>query len=112
MVNCNLNDDGAKCVADVIASHPNLNSFNLSYNGFDEKAAYFFAKALNSSRSKLQNLDLSKNPFKDEGMKLIGGALRKNRHLKSLNINETEFIYEGMVALIDSMNYNHSLLKL
>ena len=69
------------------------------------------ARAL-CGNSKLEILELQKNPIRDEGARELADMLMQNKTLKHISLNECEITEQGAQALQNSLEHNDTLLQL
>ena len=66
-------------------------------------------KIINTSNDAYSRLDLSKNQFKDEGVKVLSQTLIRNTSIFHLNISDNLITAEGAEMLFLSLN-NHQYI--
>ena len=69
------------------------------------------ARAL-CGNSKLEILDLAKNPIRDEGARALANTLKQNKTLKYIGLYGCEITEQGAQALQNSLEHNDTLLQL
>jgi len=79
----NIGDEGAKCIADVLAVNKSL-----------------------------QDIDLSSNNINLEGAKYLADALKENDTLKELAIDKNNIGNGGAAKLAEALQFNHSIKTL
>lgn len=90
-----------------------LIALNLAGN-FNHAAREWLLKilALLQTNKGLKRIDLSQNPFLDEGAECIAEFLRHNTSLTSLELSQTRMKDAGLVALSGSLHVNSTLQEL
>ncbi|XQJ28865.1 leucine-rich repeat protein, putative [Leishmania guyanensis] len=111
-----LGDEGARIVAEMLGSHPNLTSLDLSDNHIGDLGAVAIAEAfILSSSSRIESLNLSVNHVGDVGFQAIAEALTKtnNRHFTALDLacNDavTDVGRDALVRAVPNMRHVYSL---
>ncbi|XP_074615858.1 F-actin-uncapping protein LRRC16A-like [Acropora palmata] len=111
-----IEDRGVVHLAGILCKLPHgLVSLSLADNGITSKGAISLGQALKSNKyneSSLQKMDLSKNPFKGEGVAGLCEFLAKPNMLTHLNLSGTECpldllfgaVFRGCVQHLASIN--------
>ncbi|KAM4532818.1 NACHT, LRR and PYD domains-containing protein 12-like [Fundulus diaphanus] len=106
-----LYDSGVKLLADSLKS-PNckLKELRLKQCGMTTEGCQYLARCIASNPSHLRELDLSKNTFDDEGMKLLSDVL-KTCCLDTLRLKQCGITTEGCQYLARCIASNPSHLR-
>ncbi|KAM4532822.1 NACHT, LRR and PYD domains-containing protein 12-like isoform 2-T2 [Fundulus diaphanus] len=106
-----LYDSGVKLLADSLKS-PNckLKGLRLKQCGMTTEGCQHLARCIASNPSHLRELDLSKNKFHDEAMKLLSDVLRRCC-LETLRVSECGLKAKGCTDLASALYSNPSSLK-
>jgi len=107
----NIDDEGAKLIADTLKVNHTLEKLYFSSNNIGVDGAKYIADALKVNYS-LKTLDLSSNNIGADGAKQIADALIVNYSLESLNLHETTICDDGAKAIADALKVNYSLKTL
>jgi hypothetical protein len=103
----NIDDDGAKAIADALKTNHSLKTLHL-WGSIGDDGAKQIADALKVNHS-LEALHLSNNSICDDGAKQIADALRANHSLKTLNLSSNNIGNDGAKQIADALKVNHSL---
>lgn len=108
-----IDDNGAKLIADALKINTSLDWLILSNNKIRDKGAIAIADALKIHEF-LTKLDVSCNDIRENGAKAIAAALKINKSLVSLNIwdDDAKIGYWGGMALADALKINTSITTL
>ena len=90
----NIDDDGAKNIADALKVNHSLKELFLRFNNICDDGAKQIAGALEVNHS-LKTLNMSFNNIDDDGAKLIADALKVNHSLKSLTLRNNKIGDDG-----------------
>ncbi|XP_035986238.1 NACHT, LRR and PYD domains-containing protein 12-like isoform X1 [Fundulus heteroclitus] len=104
-----FDDEGMKLLSDVLKTCC-LDTLRLKQCGITTEGCQHLARCIASNPSYLRELDLSKNKFHDEGMKLLSGVLRKC-YLETLRVSECGLKAKGCTDLASALYSNPSYLK-
>jgi len=112
----NIDDDGAKQIADALEFNNSLEELNLFMNKIGAFGAEAIANAIKVKGS-LVELGMSYNNIGDDGAKAIADALKDIHSLKTLNLDHNNIGDDGATAIADAlslclMQENHSLKSL
>jgi hypothetical protein len=77
--------------------------------GLGDSSMVIVCKIISQSRDAFSRLDLSKNSFKDEGLRVLSEMLRRNTALFHLNISDNLITPEGATMLCSSLK-NHQYI--
>ncbi|MDX2164252.1 MAG: GTP-binding protein [Gammaproteobacteria bacterium] len=90
-----------------------LRSLSLAGN-FSRPAREWLVKILEvlEINKALKKINLSQNPFLDEGAELAANFLRHNKTLEYLDLSNTQMTDAGLVALTQVLHINHTLHEL
>lgn len=105
---CNLNDDSAGKISELLFKNSQLTEIDLSDNNFTFDGLKIILKGL-SSHSDLIELDLSLNPIGNEGELALLDFLRTNNSLQDINLIGTKIDDEIKIKiahLLHSRNNN------
>ena len=107
----NFGSDGLKFIADGMATNKNIQSLSLTYCGICQKGARALFELLIYQASNLEDIDLSGNQLRNEGIceVLRGASIAKK--LNKLWIADNQFVEEDFVldALESCMKKNTTL---
>ena len=98
------------CLGKIVGC-PQLVKLNLEFNNIDDNGAKHIADALKVNDS-LEELILSYNKISDDGAMPITDALISNHSLKTLILNYNKISYDGAKMIAVGLNVNHSLESL
>jgi len=104
----NIDDDGARYIADALKVNHSLEELNLRDNKISADGAKQIAYALKVNHS-LKSLNLGNNKIGDEGAKQIADALKDNHSLEELNLSENKIGANVAKQIADALKVNHSL---
>ena len=82
----NIGDEGAKCIADVLAVNKSLQDIDLSSNNINAKGAKYLADALKENDT-LKELAIDKNNIGNGGAAKLAEALQFNHSIKTLELD-------------------------
>ncbi|XP_031513806.1 NLR family CARD domain-containing protein 3 isoform X4 [Papio anubis] len=106
-----VRDDGARSMAEALASNRTLSVLHLQKNSIGPMGAQRMADALKQNRS-LKELVLSSNSIGDGGSKALAEALKVNQGLESLDLQSNSISDAGVAALMGALCTNQTLLSL
>ncbi|XP_026303365.1 NLR family CARD domain-containing protein 3 isoform X4 [Piliocolobus tephrosceles] len=106
-----VRDDGARSMAEALASNRTLCVLHLQKNSIGPMGAQRMADALKQNRS-LKELMLSSNSIGDGGSKALAEALKVNQGLESLDLQSNSISDAGVAALMGALCTNQTLLSL
>uniref|UniRef100_A0A9J8BK55 NACHT, LRR and PYD domains-containing protein 12-like n=1 Tax=Cyprinus carpio carpio TaxID=630221 RepID=A0A9J8BK55_CYPCA len=110
--NNDLRDSGGKLLFDALKSQCQLEILRLSICNFTDQCCESLASALQSSNSRLKELDLSNNDLKDSGVKLIADALKSpNCKLEKLSLSGCMVTKDGCSHLASALSLKSSNLR-
>ena len=106
---------GYKYIIDImnaIKSNPNcaIEEINLSFNGIKKEGIYSISKMLETNKS-LKKLDLSHNKLMDS-LEILGNSLLMNYTIESLNISYGSFSNENFISFLSIIKNNYSLQEI
>jgi len=100
------------CIADIIKLNiPSLTHLKLICCALYNNSIKNIANALKNNTT-VMYLDISLNPFNDEGSQYIAEMLKNNSHLKHLILYQNTDVGNGWVDLADALKRNQTLEKL
>ncbi|MCG8620909.1 MAG: hypothetical protein MJE68_02755, partial [Proteobacteria bacterium] len=106
---CGMTDTGVASLADALHTNNTLETLNIRFNQISEEGASHIAKVLNST-GVLSSLRLSNNPkIGDKGLQSIFDALKQNKTLKELIIDNCGMTDTGVASLADALHTNNTL---
>ena len=108
---CNINDDGAINIAEVIQMNTTIQTLDMSSNGILNDGAISISDGLKSNIS-LKQLIVSKNEITSEGPKYIAEAIQVNTTLEQLDLSYNKISDNGTAAISDGLKSNSKLQRL
>ena len=109
VADCGMTDTGVASLADALHTNNMLETLNIRFNQISEEGASHIAKVLNST-GVLSSLRLSNNPkIGDKGLQSIFDALKQNKTLKELIIDNCGMTDTGVASLADALHTNNTL---
>jgi Ran GTPase-activating protein (RanGAP) involved in mRNA processing and transport len=107
-----LQDEGAAHIANFLLGENVVAGLNLDEIYITSKGAYDLAKALKNNKA-LTSLNLGNNPKMGEhGAKELGEALKVNKHIRVLCLNNTGMLEAGLVTLAHALADNKTIRAL
>lgn len=107
----NIQDDGARVLADVLSANNVLQNVCVEDNCIEVSGVKSIFEALTKNQSLLK-LDVSHNTIASEGIQHVAQALIVNHCLKELVLYNTSLGSGGSVALCDALKVNSSITSL
>jgi hypothetical protein len=104
----NIDDDGAKMIANALIYNNSLKTLYMSSNNIANDGAKAMADALKGNHS-LESLILGSNNVCDDGAKAIAGALKVNHSLKRLDLRDNKIDDNGAKDIADVLKVNQGL---
>jgi hypothetical protein len=98
-----IGDRGAAVIAAMLAHRCALRNLSLASNGIRDAGARALAGALADEDAELAVLDLHSNELTNVGAAAIAHALRTNRGLVSLNLEDNGIDEDGVALIADSL---------
>ena len=112
VADCGMTDTGVASLADALHTNNTLERLSIRYNQISEEGASHIARVLNST-GVLSSLWLSNNPeIGDKGLQSIFDALKQNKTLKELRIDNCGMTDIGVASLADALHTNNTLEEL
>ena len=108
---CNINDDGAVNIAEVIQMNTTIQTLDMSSNRILDDGAIAISDGLKSNIS-LKQLIISKNEITSEGPKYIAEAIQVNTTLEQLDLSYNKISDNGTAAISDGLKSNSKLQRL
>ena len=105
---CNINDDGAVFIAEVIQMNTTIQTLDMSSNGILDDGAIAISDGLKSNTS-LKQLIISKNKITSKGAKYIAGTIQVNATLEQLDLSYNLLSDNGTAAISDGLKANSKL---
>jgi hypothetical protein len=110
LYNCNISDDGAIYIANIIRNNPKISILRLDNNKIGPKGAQIIAAALKNN-STISILEIHKNNIGPEGARAFAEIINTTK-IKELNIDENNIGDKGMEAFVRVLGENTTLEKL
>ena len=107
----NIDDDGAKMIADSLKINHSLKALYLSSNNIGDDGAKIISDALKVNHS-VESLILGSNMIGDDGVKAIADALGINHSLEKLDLRDNKIGDDGTKAITNALKDNHSVKTL
>ena len=104
-------DDCGSAIITAVAHNPTLKVLDLSSNELDVYTCRRVAHMLVANESALEDLNLSLNGLRDEGVSMIAGGLGENTTLRSLSLARNQISTASWV-LAASLHTNQTLQRL
>jgi Ran GTPase-activating protein (RanGAP) involved in mRNA processing and transport len=104
-----LDTKGFAIIANILVNGPSsLTDLNLRNCGGNAKAIEKLMEALKSNKT-LINLDLNQNDIGTEGAEYLADALSVNKKLKQLNISECNIGSDGSISIFKNLTNNNTI---
>ncbi len=100
-----LGAEGIKIVADSLRNDHRLQTLYFGCNGIDAGAVQPLTSALTTDQT-VQSLWLKRNPLGPEGAALVADVVRRNSHLRTLDLVATGLTIESVEKLRDATRAN------
>ena len=105
----NIGDEGAGCIANMLAVNKTLQWINLSLNNIGDKGAESIATSL-PEKTGIQGIWLDNNKIGNEGAKKLVDALECNHSIKTLNLyynnNNRDNVMDQIKAILKDQKRN------
>ena len=111
LIDCRIDDSGAKEMASALKENSRLQALSLSFNEIGAEGARSLASALKTN-SALQKLDLSLMQLGDAGAASLASALKNNSALQELDLLYANLGDEGVASLASALEHNDTLVEL
>ncbi|KAF4116601.1 NACHT, LRR and PYD domains-containing protein 12-like isoform X2 [Onychostoma macrolepis] len=109
--NNDIQDSGVKLLSDGLKRNCQLEILRFSICNLTAQSCESLSSALQSSNSRLRELDLSNNDLQDSGVKLLSDGLKRNCKLEILRLSGCMVTEEGCVYLSSALSSNPSHLR-
>ena len=108
LILCNITNNGAITIAEVIQVNTTLQKLNISNNKISDDAVAAISDCLKFNTS-LQELNISHNCITNGGIKLIAQAIQINSTLQNINISKNHMFTEGLLYFMEAVTNNCTL---
>lgn len=105
-------DDCGSAIAGALSNNQTLKTLDLTANGLELYTCRRLAHLLVNDDSALQQLILSQNSLRDEGVAMIAAGLEHNSILKDLSLAETQITAASCSVIAASLQVNSTLERL
>ncbi|KAF4115193.1 hypothetical protein G5714_002682 [Onychostoma macrolepis] len=109
--NNDLQDSGVKLLSDGLKINCKLEILRFSICNLTAQSCESLSSVLQSSNSRLRELDLSNNDLQDSGVKLLSDGLKRNCKLEILRLSGCMVTEEGCGYLSSALSSNPSHLR-
>ncbi|XP_055623741.1 uncharacterized protein LOC129767144 [Toxorhynchites rutilus septentrionalis] len=107
---CNLSDDTGIHLGKYISKCPPcLHTVNLSGNFLSGKEIENFGYGIYVYEGILDRLDISYNPVGEAGILTLGGAVKKSKHLRELNVSVCDIGEQGALRVAQLLGFHRPL---
>ena len=107
----NIDDDGAKMIANALIDNNSLKTLYLSSNNIASDGAKAIADAIKGNHC-LESLILGSNNICDDGAKAIADTIKVNHSLKRLDLRDNKIDDNGAKDITDALKVNQGLKTL
>ena len=106
-----ISDDGAIAITDGLESNISLKQLIISKNDITSEGAKYIAEAIQVNTT-LEKLDLSFNKLSDVGANFISNGLKANNSLQEINMSKNKITTEGAKRIAEALQLNMTLKQL
>ncbi|XP_064464006.1 protein phosphatase 1 regulatory subunit 37-like isoform X2 [Ornithodoros turicata] len=109
---CNLDDEGAATVFDMIEYYESAKRLNISHNKSIDSRGWQACSRMLKRTSCLQHLDARSTALSEQTLLILGRALRLGSHLHSLHLENCSLTGRSLVILVAALKLNPALKEL
>ena len=113
--NNNIVEEGMVDVITALSTHPNMELLELIANHLRKNGCVALATLLRYSAKELRYLYLANTEINDEGIEALVPALKKCRHLRSLNVDNNPSIttkgWQNLAAILGAPSTNSKIFS-